>query len=256
MPDSTWIHSGGAEAPKKIDLALVWIKEHRETLIGSLVIFCGAIIFSLWFFFNYSERRDTAWGTLFRAQQIGYGGNFGEASKLLDAIEANYKNTSAFGFSKLTRGDLLFRENKFKEAAVEFAAAGTGAKNLLPFALYNRGKALEAASDLAGAQAQYKDLLAKYPDHYLAPEAHYSLARAYELAGSPLEARTAYEKIALLYSDTNWSASAKAKLNPETKPAPEAAKPAQSARPVPKPAAVPEAKPAAEATPAPEVKKN
>jgi tetratricopeptide (TPR) repeat protein len=252
MPDSTWIHSGSTEAPGKMDLALAWIKEHRETLIGALVILCGIIIFSLWFFFNYSQRRDAAWGSLFRAQQIGYGGNFGEATKMLDAIETNYKNTSAFGFSKLTRGDLLFRQGSFKEAAEEYAAAGTGARNLQPFSLYNRGKALEAASDLAGAQAQYKDLLAKYPDHFLAPEAHYSLARAYELAGSPLEARSAYEKIALLYPDTNWAASAKAKLNPETaKPAAEAPKPAQAARQVAKPAAA-----APEAKPAPEVKKN
>lgn len=232
MPDSTWIHSGSVEAPGKTDLALAWIKEHRDTLVGSLVILCGAAIFSVWFFFHYSERRDLAWGDLFRAQQNGYTGNFAEAAKLLDGVEANYRNTSAFGFAKLTRGDLLFRQGKFKEAAEAYADTEKTAKDLRPFALYNRGKALEAALDLAGAQAQYKDFLAKYPDHYLAPEAQYSLARASELAGSPVEARTAYEKIVLLYPDTAWAASAKARLNPSPAPQP-AAKPAAAAKPAP-----------------------
>lgn len=230
MPDSTWIHSGSVEAPGKMDLALAWIKEHREALLGSLVILCAAAIFSVWFFFHYSERRDAAWGGLFRAQQIGYTGNFAEAGKLLDAVEANYRNTSAFHFARLTRGDLFFRQGKFKEAAGEYTAAEKGAKGLRPFALYNNGKALEAASDLAGAQARYRDFLAKYPDHFLAPEAHYSLARACELAGSPVEARTAYEKIILLYPDTAWAASARAKLNPEP------AKPEAAAQPAAGPA--------------------
>ncbi len=216
MPDSTWIHSGGAEAPKKSDLAFTWIKEHRETLIGALVIFCGAAIFSVWLFFHYSERRDAAWSSLFKAQQIGYSGNYGEASKMLDAIETSYRNTSALGFAKLTKGDLLYRQGQFKEAAAEYSAA-KASEDIAPFALYNCGKALEAAADMAGAQANYKDFLAKYPDHFMAPEAHYSLARAYEMAGSPVEARTAYEKIALLYPDTSWSASAKARISPEPK---------------------------------------
>ncbi|MBI4801128.1 MAG: tetratricopeptide repeat protein [Elusimicrobia bacterium] len=218
MPDSTWIHSGAAEAPKKLDLAFAWIKEHRETVIGSLAVFCGAIIFSLWFLLHYSDLREAAWKNLFIAQQTGYMGNFSEAAKQLDAIGANYSNTSAYGFAMLTKGDFLFRQNKFREAAGEYAAAAKkGAKNLRPFAVYNLGKAREAASDLAGAQAQYKDFLAAYPDHFMAPEAHSALARAYELARNPAEAKTTYEKIVLLYPETSWAAGAKAKLTPEVK---------------------------------------
>ncbi|MBU2573718.1 MAG: tetratricopeptide repeat protein [Elusimicrobia bacterium] len=218
MPDSTWLHSGTTEAPKKLDLAFAWIKGHRETVIGSLVILCGIAIFSLWFFFHYSDLREAAWKNLFIAQQVGYMGNFGEAAKQLDAIETNYQNTSAYGFAMMTKGDFLFKQNKFKEAADEYAVvAKQGSKNLLPFAVYNLGKAREAASDLAGAQEQYKDFLAKYPDHFMAPEAHFSLARTYELTRNQAETQKTYEKIVLLYPETAWAAAAKAKLTPEVK---------------------------------------
>jgi hypothetical protein len=42
MPDSTWIHSGTPETHSKTDLALAWIKSHREAVIGSLVMAAAA----------------------------------------------------------------------------------------------------------------------------------------------------------------------------------------------------------------------
>jgi len=148
------------------------------------------------------------------------GGNYAEAEKQLDSIEANFSRTSAWGFAALTKGDLLFRQNKFKEAAGEYAkVAAKGPKNLLPFAFYDLGKAKEAAADLAGAQGHYKDFLAAYPEHFLAPEVHLSLANAYELSNNPAEAKAAYEKIALLYPDTYWAMVAKAKVTPPQKEA-------------------------------------
>ena len=100
------------------------------------------------------------------------------------------------------------------------------AKDLGPFASYNLAKSKEADGDLAGAQAQYSDLLAKYPDHFLTPEAHYSLARTQELAGAKDAAKATYEKIILLYPDTSWAQQAKDKLTPP-------AQKAQAAQPQP-----------------------
>lgn len=211
MPETTWIASGKAEAPKKADKAFEWIKNNRETFIGSLVILVAAIIFSVYFFMHYRGLRDTAWKNLFMAQQLGYAGNVAEAQKQLSGIEASYGSTSAAPYATLTKGDILFAQDKFQEAAAEFSKV-LGDKDLGPFASYNLGKCKEAAGDLAGAQAQYSDFLSKTPEHYLAPEVHASLARSQELAGAKDLARTSYEKIALLYPDTSWAAQAKARL--------------------------------------------
>lgn len=218
MPDSTWIHSGNPQAPSKTAKILAWIKDHRETVTGSLVMLAAASIFGIWVAIHYSGLREAAWKDLFIAQQIGFSGRYAEAGAKLDSIETNYRNTSAWGFAALTKGDLLFRQNKFKEAAEEYAKlAEKGPKSLLPFAYYNLGRAKESAADLAGAQTQYKNFLTSFPDHFLAPEVHFSLAGVYELSRNQTEAKAAYEKIVLLYPETSWAAMSKEKIMPAQK---------------------------------------
>lgn len=228
MPDSSWIHSGTPEVPGKMHTLLAWIKDHRDTVVGSLIILAAAAIFGIWVAVHHAGLREAAWKNLFIAQQTGYSGNFAEAARQLDSIETNFARTSAWGYAVLTQGDLLFRQDKFKEAADEYSKiAAKGPKNLMPFALYNLGKAKEAAADLAGAQSQYTSFLSAYPDHFLAPEVHYSLASVYELSKNADEAKAAYDKIVLLYPETSWAMMAKAKTTPEQKgPKPQAAAPA------------------------------
>lgn len=220
MPDTTWIAGGKAEAaaPGAVEIALAWIKKNRETFIGSLVILAAAAIFAVYFFMHYRGLRDTAWKDLFVAQQIGFQGNVAAAEQQLDGIAASFGSTSAAPYALLTKGDMLFAQNKFKEAAAEYGKVLKN-KDLGPFALYDVGKCREADGDLAGAMAQYSDFLAKNPEHYLAPEVHSSLARVQELSGAKDLARTTLEKIVLLYPDTSWAVQAKAKLTPQ-QPAP------------------------------------
>ncbi|MBI5743554.1 MAG: tetratricopeptide repeat protein [Elusimicrobia bacterium] len=224
MPDTTWIAGGKVEntGPSKPELALAWIKNNRETFIGSVVILLGAALFAVYFFIHYRDLRDAAWKNLFIAQQVGYQGNVPQAQQQLAAIETSYANTSAAPYAVMTQGDILFAQGKFKEAGDQYAKI-LNDKEIGPFAVYNLGKSKEAAGDLAGAQAQYADFLAKYPEHFIAPEVHGSLARTQELAGAKDLARTTYEKIVLLYPDTSWAMQAKARLTGPA-PAPQPAK--------------------------------
>lgn len=218
MPDTTWIAGGKVETtgPSRYDLALIWIKKNRETFIGSLVIAVAAAIFAVYFFTHYRGMRETAWKTLFMAQQIGYGGNIAQAQQQLDTIEKSYGSTTAAPYATLTKGDILYAQEKFKEAEAEYAKVINN-RELGPFAAYNVGKCKEAAGDLAGAQVQYSDFLAKYPDHFVAPEAHVSLARLQEMTGAADLAKATYEKIALLYPETTWAMLARARTAPAKK---------------------------------------
>lgn len=215
MPDTTWISGGTIEhtGPTKTDQALLWIKNNRETFIGSLVILVAVAIFAVYFFMHYRGLRDTAWKNLFMAQQAGFGGNLPVAQQQLTAIETSFGSTSAAPYAMLTKGDILFAQAKYKEAAAEYSKVLTN-KDLAPFAAYSLGKTKEADGDLPGAQAQYTEFLAKHPEHFIAPEVHSSLARAQLLAGANDLAKTTYEKISLLYPDTAWAMEAKARLAP------------------------------------------
>lgn len=212
MPDTSWIAGGHDRhvGPSKLEQALTWIKKNRETFIGSVVIILAAVIFAVYFFLHYRGLRETAWKTLFIAQQTGFGGNPAEASKQLDTIESSFGSTSAAQYAMLTKGDILFAQGKYKEAGDEYAKA-LNSRDAGPFALYNLGKCKEADGDLTGAQAQYSDFLSRYPEHFIAPEVHSSLARSQELAGANDLARSSYEKIALLYPETSWAELAKRK---------------------------------------------
>ena len=218
MPDTSWIAGGHIEhtGPTKFDLALAWIKKNRETFIGSLVILLAATIFAVYFFMHYRGLRDTAWKSLFIAQQTGFGGNIAEAQKQLATIETSFGSTSAAPYAVITGGDILFAQAKYKEAAAEYSKV-LNDKDVAPFASYNVGKCKEADGDLAGAQAQYSDFLSRYPEHFLAPEVYSSLANAQELAGAKDLARASYEKVSLLYPDTTWAMQAKIKLTPARK---------------------------------------
>ncbi|MCX5784110.1 MAG: tetratricopeptide repeat protein [Elusimicrobia bacterium] len=220
MPDKTWIDSGKSEAPKRMDKALAWIKNNRETFIGTAVIVLAALIFAVYFFVHYSDLRDTAWKNLFIAQQVGFSGHAAEAQTQLSSIETTYPNTSAYGYAILTNGDIFFAQGKYKEAEAEYSKLLTGgAKELRPFALYSLAKNKEAAGELPAAEAQYKDFLSAYPEHFLAPEVQWSLAHCYEAAGNADETKNAWEKIVLLYPETSWAAQAKARLAPPAEPA-------------------------------------
>jgi len=227
MPDSTWIHSEDTVIkPHRFERILGWIKNNRETFIGSSVILLALVLFSVYFFVHYRDLRDTAWKNLFIAQQIGYAGNIPQAQEQLKGIAASYGNTTAAPYAVITQGDILFAQGKFKEAGDEYAKLASGKTDLAPFALYSLGKCKEAAGDLAGAQAQYSDFLSKNPDHFMAPEVQASLARTQELAGAKDLAKATYEKIVLLYPDTSWAMQAKARLEGPAPKAPAAPKPA------------------------------
>ncbi|OGS13397.1 MAG: hypothetical protein A2285_09075 [Elusimicrobia bacterium RIFOXYA12_FULL_57_11] len=220
MPNATWIDSGKTDAPTKTDLALGWIKRNRETVIGLVVIILAVGIFGIYFYIHYRDLRETAWKNLFIAQQTGYGGNAPQAQTMLTDVETTYAKTTAAPYATLTKGDLLFEDGKFAEAAGQYAKLTAGPANLAPFALYNLGKCKEAQGDLAGAQAQYADMLAKHPEHFMAPEAHYALGYTQDLAGAKDLAKTTYEKIVLLYPDTSWATQAKARLTAGEQKAP------------------------------------
>lgn len=230
-----WIQSGTEEVKKSgFDNVLNWIKTHRETFIGSIVILLGAGIFAVFFTMKYQEIKETAWQNLFMAQQMAYAGRVEESVQRLNSIETDFAKTSAPPFAAFTKGDLYFKQGKLKEAIEEYQKIANNPKypELAPFALYNAGRAKQALGDANSAAAVYRQLLEKYPEHFFAPEAHFLLAGILEKT-NPEEAKKVYEKIALLYPENVWSASAQQKLAPPVERAAATSAPADRGKPAP-----------------------
>lgn len=212
MPSTTWVASGEPELkPRRTDRVMTFVKENRESVVAGSVVLLAAILLGSWFYLHYRQINDTAWKQLFIAQQTGFSGAYAEAGKKFDEVVSGFARSGAAGYAIMGKGDLLFRQEKYKEALEEYGKLADGPRAIRPFALYNAAKAREAMGAAAEAAADYRDFLAKYSDHMLAPEAHYSLAAVQEKLGDKDGARAAYEKIAILYPETSWSEAAKQK---------------------------------------------
>ncbi|MCG2725617.1 MAG: tetratricopeptide repeat protein [Elusimicrobia bacterium] len=209
-----WIESGAVRKASKSEIALKWIKENRETFVGSFVILIAAIILGSFFALRYSQIKKAAWKELFMAKQQAKMGKIDLANQSLAKIETGFSNTTAAGYAFLLKGDILFTQQKYEDAAAAYQKASDFAKpeTIVPVALSNIGKSQEAGKDFDKAIASYKSFLERYPEHFLAPEAHFSIATIYEMQDKKDEAKSAYEKIAILYPQTLWSESAKTKL--------------------------------------------
>jgi len=214
MPSETWVASQHAvETVKKTDKIYGWIRRNRETVIGSAVILLAVIAFAIYFVANYRSLRDAAWRNLFIAQQNAYSGNIENAQKLLTEIQKTYGRTSAAPFAALTEGDIFYALGRFDDAAVSYnKVLSSGEKTLYPIAMLDLGKSKEAKEDWTGARDVYFKFVEQYPNHYTTPEVHMSLANAYLKTGDTTAAKAAFERIAVLYPDTAWSAQAKAVL--------------------------------------------
>ncbi|HBE88592.1 MAG TPA: hypothetical protein DDW67_05565 [Elusimicrobia bacterium] len=212
MPSSTWVASGEPEIRhSKTDTVVRFVKEKRETVIAASVVLVAAVILGAWFYLHYRQINDTAWKQLFIAQQTGFSGAYAESEKKLDEVVSGFSRSDAAPYAVMTKGDMLFRQEKYKEALEEYKKLVNGPAYMRPFAVYNTGKTREALALPAEAAADYRDFLAKYADHMLAPEVHFSLAAVQEKLGDAAGAKSTYEKIAILYPETSWSEAARQK---------------------------------------------
>ena len=130
----------------------------------------------------------------------------------IEELESQFPSAPATQYASILKGDILYFNGKFAEASkvYEEALAKAGPETK-PFALANLGLSLEAAGEHARAAEKIREFLDQYPEHFLAPQAHLNLALAQEALGS-LEAKTTYEKISILYPETEWAREAQERV--------------------------------------------
>ena len=216
MPSSTWIESKKKVEPVKKSMALVdWIRENRETFWGGVAIVAAVIAFAIFFSVSYSKVQKNAWQALFMAQQNSYAGNMDESKKIIADLVKNYGRSSAVPFALMLDGDIDFAKGQYEEAEQSYSKALKKAESQLePVLLFNIAKTYEARRNWDEAIKRYESFLKKYPGHYTAPEVHTNLAIVFARSGKAAESKAAFEKITVLYPDTEWAEQAKATLNP------------------------------------------
>lgn len=196
---------------------------------------------------HISKNRTEAWEKLAIAHTYDYQGQLKPALEQLQAVIDGPAKPG--GYAMLFAGDLRFKAGEYKEAADAYQRLidRQGPPQLLPIAMASQGLALEAAGDCKASIEANQRYVESYQDHFMAPQAHGSLARCQLALAQGPQAKATLDRIALLYPDTYWAQWAKEKLNPAAaRPAP----PPQPPVPAPAKARAPQApKPATAAPP-------
>jgi len=220
MPESTWVKDN--DNHKKNDAVYRWIRENKQTVWSIIAIIIAAIIITVVIFINLSKNKETAEKYYFVAQQYYAAGKIDEALEQLDIIEKNFSKYPSGDFAMLLKGDIYFTNGNYPKALEAYVNASKKISNkeLIPFASYSIAKTYQALKDYDRAIPMFNTFINAYPDHYLTPEIYMSLAISYEVKGQSDLARETYQKITILYPQTQWEAVAREALKKyELKPA-------------------------------------
>lgn len=106
---------------------------------------------------------------------------------------------------KFARADLLALQNKDKEAitALEEILTNHKGEKIEDEALLKQGELYEKREQFVQAEANYNKLIELYPDDILADDAHFRLAKLYEVhLDMPIKAKELYEQIIFNFADS------------------------------------------------------
>jgi TolA-binding protein len=201
-----WIRQETKKDPvaDAVDRAVTLAKSNPQRTAGAAVAVLFAVLAAVYFVSRYFEIRSEAWAQLAAAEsQLRTGQN---SLPQLDEVANRYPNAPAADYAAMLKGDMLYFNGKYDDAVKVYGEALPKArKGAQQYLLLDLGLALEAAGKPADAADKLRTFIDQYPDSFLAPEAHLALARALEMQGQKDAARSAFEKVALLYPETQWA---------------------------------------------------
>jgi tetratricopeptide (TPR) repeat protein len=191
-----------------------WIKNNLNLFYGICAAIAVAILALIFIQYRISSLNASSADKLAAAQNMLYQGQTQQGLGILDELISNYGTSETACKARMTKADFLMASSKFSDAEqVLLPVAQNGKpKTIMPLALSVLGAAQENQGKLADAAKTYNSFLSEFPDHFFAPKIYESLARVYELSGTPGEARGVYEKIVTLYPSTLWAQRAQERL--------------------------------------------
>lgn len=196
-----------------LDRGARWTRSHPQQALWSGLGAAAVLLAVTAFFVRRHQVREEAWSGLAAATTYAYSGQTEAALNQVRALAEAHGGTAAGGYARLLAGDVSFQQNKFKEAAAAYQGLldQPGNAATIPMALSGLALAQEGAGDCPAAAAAAQRFLDSHQDHYLAPQTHAVLARCLAAQGKTEEAKSAFQRIEILYPGTYWETWAKAR---------------------------------------------
>jgi tetratricopeptide (TPR) repeat protein len=184
-----------------------WVRENRRLsawIAGGIA--ATAVVISL-ILYQRNAIQNASWEKLNMAEAAAYAGRPDLAVQGITDLINLYPGTRAAGFGLLFSGDLSYWKGDYAKALEAYSKlyASGRPSDLLPFALADQAASEEALGRYADAARDAQTFLDSYPDQFLAPQVHSTLAHGLLAQGKRAEAKAAYQRIVLEYSATAWA---------------------------------------------------
>ena len=200
---------------------VAWIQQNQErfwtTLGGTLCV----VVLALFAVHRKQQQNAEAWNQLGIVQGQLMQGKMDDAKKAMGDWEKRFPSSSAGGYERFLKADLLYKTSDYTQAAQVYAglADNAPAAEMKPLALSGQEAAEEMAGKLPEAQAAARRFTEKYPDHFLAASAYLAQARLADSQGQTGAAAAAYDRFLVLFPQHPLAPVAKARrsmLGPAT----------------------------------------
>jgi TolA-binding protein len=151
------------------------------------------------------------WTRLSQAQALLSMKKLPEAEQVLNDVRNTTPDTDAKLYATFYLGQAALSENKPDDAIARFSetAAEAVKRPIRPLALSNLGFAYEQKGDYANAALTYRQFMADYAEHFLAPRVQLSLGRSLAMANDPAGAQEALGHLVDLYPTSPWAENAR-----------------------------------------------
>ena len=193
---------------------IAFYKKHQPRVLAALAVIILVAVGVTLYTNHCKTVSENSWAAYYNAQMalMTEGPEAGFAQ--LDKVAADFKNTPAAGYALLLKGNILYSQDNFAQAAnVYKELLNTSNEMLATEAALSYAAALQGAQDYSGSIETMKNFIAKNSKSFALPQAYLTLALSQELAGDIPAATENYKYLLENYTKTYFGTFAKDKLS-------------------------------------------
>lgn len=191
--------------------AVAYVKAHKQSVLTVLVILVLAIVLGCAYNAHVKNIQEKSWAAYYNAQLAVM--RDPTALTQLDNVSQQYSNTNAAQYAQLLKGDILYAQENYAQAAdIYESLLNTKNETLRTVATLSLAATKQATKDYGRAIKEMTNFIQKNPKSFALPQAYFTLAMSQELAGNKQEAIETYKQILADYTKTYFGTVAKERL--------------------------------------------
>ncbi len=190
------------------------VKKHRRAFVTAAAILVLAGLVGGLYTRHIHQVSERSWAAYYNAQMAVISNPTDPAVlSQLDGVALQFPHTTAAQYAQLFKGDILFETEHFAQAAEAYQPLVNSHNAMVrTVAALSLGAARQAAQDYEGSISVLTDFISRNSKSFALPQAYFTLAGSYELAGRKQEAKETYQQISADYANNYFGKSAKNRL--------------------------------------------